>query len=205
MSKDPNQAPRTKIILVHGFLDDGTAFVPSRRDFEAVALDLPGSGPHLNDEGPFTLRRLAESVIAEIDRTSDPVVLVGQIMGAQLRELTAASRPGRVAGLVLLTPVPSRAPTSRGTPPTPSAPWEEPPTPNGRDDSAFPRPSPRVLLKPCSPREQHATNPRRALGEQRHRSLNEGGPSVRARDLHRTCLTHPSSHNCRGQRPDNPH
>lgn len=110
MSNDQNQAPRTKIVLVHGFLDDGTAWDDVRsllgEDFEAVALDLPGSGAHLNDEGPFTLHRLAESVIAEIDRSDNPVVLVGQSMGAQLSELAAAARPGRVAGLVLLTPVP---------------------------------------------------------------------------------------------------
>lgn len=110
MSNDQNQAPRTKIVLVHGFLDDGTAWDDVRsllgEDFEAVSLDLPGSGAHLNDEGPFTLHRLAESVIAEIDRSDNPVVLVGQSMGAQLSELAAAARPGRVAGLVLLTPVP---------------------------------------------------------------------------------------------------
>jgi esterase len=110
MSNDQNQAPRTKIVLVHGFLDDRTAWDDVRsllgEDFEAVALDLPGSGAHLNDEGPFTLHRLAESVIAEIDRSDNPVVLVGQSMGAQLSELAAAARPGRVAGLVLLTPVP---------------------------------------------------------------------------------------------------
>ncbi|MEV7135797.1 alpha/beta hydrolase [Arthrobacter sp. NPDC093128] len=110
MSNNQNQASRTKIVLVHGFLDDGTAWDDVRsllgEDFEAVALDLPGSGAHLNDEGPFTLHRLAESVIAEIDRSDNPVVLVGQSMGAQLSELAAAARPGRVAGLVLLTPVP---------------------------------------------------------------------------------------------------
>ena len=110
MSNDQHQMPRTKIVLVHGFLDDRTAWddVLSLlgEDFEAVALDLPGSGAHLNDEGPFTLRRLAESVIAEIDGSDNPVVLVGQSMGAQLSELAAVARPGRVAGLVLLTPVP---------------------------------------------------------------------------------------------------
>ncbi|MBT2523804.1 alpha/beta fold hydrolase [Arthrobacter sp. ISL-28] len=110
MSNDHNKAPRTKIVFVHGFLDDRSAWddVLSRlgEDFEAVALDLPGSGAHLNDEGPFTLRRLAESVIAEIDRSDKPVVLVGQSMGAQLSELAAASRPEKVAALVLLTPVP---------------------------------------------------------------------------------------------------
>jgi esterase len=110
MSNDQNQAPRTKIVFVHGFLDDRTAWENVLsffgEDFEGVALDLPGAGAHLNDEGPFTLRRLAESVIAEIDRSNNPVVLVGQSMGAQLSELAAAARPGRVAGLVLLTPVP---------------------------------------------------------------------------------------------------
>ncbi|MEV8148648.1 alpha/beta hydrolase [Arthrobacter sp. NPDC080073] len=110
MSNDQNQAPRTKIVFVHGFLDDRTAWenVLSLlgEDFEAVALDLPGAGAHLDDEGPFTLRRLAESVITEIDRSDTPVVLVGQSMGAQVSELAAAARPGRVAGLALLTPVP---------------------------------------------------------------------------------------------------
>lgn len=110
MSNDQNQTPRTKIVFVHGFLDDRTAWddvlslLPE--DFEAVALDLPGSGAHFNDEGPFTLRRLAESVIAEIDLSDNRVVLVGQSMGAQVSELAAVARPGRVAGLVLLTPVP---------------------------------------------------------------------------------------------------
>jgi pimeloyl-ACP methyl ester carboxylesterase len=110
MSNDQHQAPRTKIVFVHGFLDDRKAWddVLSLlgEDFEAVALDLPGSGAHVKDEGPFTLRRLAESVIAEIDRSNGPVVLVGQSMGAQLSELAAVARPGRVAALVLLTPVP---------------------------------------------------------------------------------------------------
>lgn len=110
MSDDQHQTPRTKVIFVHGFLDDRTAWNDVLsflgEDFEAVALDLPGSGAHVNDEGPFTLRRLAESVIAEIDRSDEPVVLVGQSMGAPVSELAAAARPGKVAGLVLLTPVP---------------------------------------------------------------------------------------------------
>lgn len=110
MSDDQHQTPRTKVIFVHGFLDDRTAWNDVLsflgEDFEAVALDLPGSGAHVNDEGPFTLRRLAESVIAEIDRCDEPVVLVGQSMGAPVSELAAAARPGKVAGLVLLTPVP---------------------------------------------------------------------------------------------------
>lgn len=110
MSNDQHQTPRTKIVFVHGFLDDRSAWEEVLsllgEDFEAVALDLPGSGARLNDEGPFTLPRLAESVIAEIDRSHEPVVLVGQSMGAQVSELAAAARPEKVAGLVLLTPVP---------------------------------------------------------------------------------------------------
>lgn len=110
MSTDQHQNPRTKIVFVHGFLDDRSAWddVLSLlgEDFEAVALDSPGSGTQVNDEGPFTLPRLAEPIIAEIDRSSGPVVLVGQSMGAQLSELAASARPAKVAGLVLITPVP---------------------------------------------------------------------------------------------------
>lgn len=110
MSPDQNKAQRTKVVFAHGFLDDRTAWneVLSHlgEDFEGVALDLPGAGLRADDEGPFTLDRLAGSVIDEIDRSSGPVILVGQSMGAQVTELAAVARPDRVAGLVLLTPVP---------------------------------------------------------------------------------------------------
>jgi esterase len=99
-----------KVVLVHGFLDDHTAWddVAARLgdEFETVALDLPGFGSRVDDDGPITLHALADAVVAELDRSDGPIVLVGQSMGAQVGELAAVARPQRVAALVLLTPVP---------------------------------------------------------------------------------------------------
>lgn len=102
--------PVPKIIFVHGFLDDHTVWhdVIGLLDdgFDAKALDLPGSGSRSNDAGPFTLQSLAEAVINEVDAATEPVVLVGHSMGAQIVELAAGARLSRVVGLVLLTPIP---------------------------------------------------------------------------------------------------
>lgn len=102
------QAPR--IIFVHGFLDDHTVWddVKPQLDntFETLAVDLPGAGERKNDTGPFTLQNLSKTIIQEIDSSPAPVILVGHSMGAQLVELAAAARQARVAGLVLLTPIP---------------------------------------------------------------------------------------------------
>lgn len=103
-----HQAP--KLIFVHGFLDDHTVWDDVKPQlegtFETLAVDLPGAGDRTNDTGPFTLQNLSQSIVQEIDASPAPVILVGHSMGAQLVELAAAARPARVAGLVLLTPIP---------------------------------------------------------------------------------------------------
>jgi esterase len=110
MSEETIKIPSTKIIFVHGFLDDVSVWEEVISflgdEFEVEAVDLPGFGAHVDDQGPFTLSRLAAAVVDHIDASETPVVLVGQSMGAQLGELAAALRPGKVKGLVLLTPVP---------------------------------------------------------------------------------------------------
>lgn len=108
MTKKPPTRP--KIIFVHGFLDDSSAWEEVisllHDEFETEAIDLPGFGAQLDDRGPFTLSRLAGAVTSLIDETDTSVVLVGQSMGAQIGELAASARPDKVKGLVLLTPVP---------------------------------------------------------------------------------------------------
>ena len=97
------------VLFVHGFLDDRTAWgdveAQLDSDFPTLALDLPGSGARA-DSRSVTLRAMADAVVAELDRSDGPVVLVGQSMGAQVGELAAAARPDSVAALVLITPVP---------------------------------------------------------------------------------------------------
>lgn len=101
-------APTT--VFVHGFLDDGEVWreVIDRRTraTPTVVADLAGMGGRPRADGPFTLARHADDVIALVDGVDGPVVLVGQSFGAQVVELVAARRPDRVVGLVLLTPVP---------------------------------------------------------------------------------------------------
>lgn len=108
MIKKPPTRP--KIVFVHGFLDDSSAWEEVisllQGEFETEAIDLPGFGTQLDDQGPFTLLRMAGAVTSLIDETETSVVLVGQSMGAQISELAASSRPDKVKGLVLLTPVP---------------------------------------------------------------------------------------------------
>ncbi|MEU6341694.1 alpha/beta hydrolase [Streptomyces sp. NPDC046977] len=106
------EATRT-LLLVHGFLDDAAVWdglvkavagaVPT------VRYDLPGSGGRASepqDMGELSLTLFAGEVASVIDAIEGPVVVMGQSMGGQVVELAAAARPDRVAGLVLLTPVP---------------------------------------------------------------------------------------------------
>lgn len=101
------------LLLVHGFLDDITVWdgfvgalggaVPTMR------LDLPGSGARASeakDPDELGLSLFADEVVSVIDAIEGPVVLVGQSMGTQIVELAAVARGERVAGIVLLTPVP---------------------------------------------------------------------------------------------------
>jgi pimeloyl-ACP methyl ester carboxylesterase len=97
-------------VFVHGFLDDAAVWdrvltCRSRRTPTRVA-DLAGMAGRPEAGGPYTLARHTDDVVGLIDGVSGPVVLVGQSMGAQVAELAAAQRPDRVAGMVLVSPVP---------------------------------------------------------------------------------------------------
>lgn len=99
------------VIFVHGFLDAGAIWndVIAQLDgssIQAKHLDLPGMGALGADTADLSLDHYAAIVSDAIRATTLPTILVGQSMGAQVVELAAASNPGQVAGLVLVTPVP---------------------------------------------------------------------------------------------------
>ena len=98
------------LLLVHGFLDDRTVWNPVTarlsESYAVTAADLPGWGDRRDDDGPFTLERFAQATAEAIDAMTGPVVLAGHSMGGPVAELAAAARPDKVAGLVLLAPVP---------------------------------------------------------------------------------------------------
>ncbi len=105
----PQDTPLTTV-FVHGFLDDAAVWQPvirrRARQTPTVSAELAGMGGRPDDDGPYTLARHTTDVVELIDGTSGPVVLVGQSLGAQVAELAATRRPTRVAGLVLVAPVP---------------------------------------------------------------------------------------------------
>jgi pimeloyl-ACP methyl ester carboxylesterase len=113
-----------RIVFVHGFLDSGATWADTVTALgapsdQAVALDLAGMGARTAEPGPYTLARYATDVAATLDELDGPVLLVGHSMGAQVAELAAAIRPERVAGLVLVTPVPlagTRLPAEQAKP-----------------------------------------------------------------------------------------
>jgi pimeloyl-ACP methyl ester carboxylesterase len=100
----------TRIVAVHGFLDSGEIWTPLMdalgAAFEWRTPDLAGMGALVSDQGPYALERYAADVVRLIDQTEGPRVLLGHSMGAQVAELAALARPGRILALVLVSPVP---------------------------------------------------------------------------------------------------
>jgi len=74
-----------------------------------VVPDLRGSGASDRPTTGYTIERIARDVLAVMGHVSSdrPVVLVGHSAGSQIVQWVAAHEPTRVAGMVLLTPVPA--------------------------------------------------------------------------------------------------
>ncbi|MDF3342171.1 alpha/beta hydrolase [Mycolicibacterium septicum] len=99
------------LLLIHGFLDDVNVWddlvseLPD--DARVIRYQLPGFGTRVNDATPeLSLASLAAEAGRLLDDVDSDVIVVGQSLGTQVAELLAASRTGKVTGLVLLTPVP---------------------------------------------------------------------------------------------------
>jgi pimeloyl-ACP methyl ester carboxylesterase len=100
---------RPLVVLIHGYLDDPTAWrhVAPALEAEGFRTIAPALARH---EAELTLDAFAETVTAATsaalaEEDLDWVVLVGQSMGAQVAELAARSI-GDVRALALLTPIP---------------------------------------------------------------------------------------------------
>jgi pimeloyl-ACP methyl ester carboxylesterase len=101
------------LLFIHGFLDDATVWdgviASLAGKVNTLRYDLPGFGSRtgsVTDPQHITLRSLAAEAGEIIDGIDTPVIVIGQSMGTQIAELVATDHPGRVDGLVLLTPVP---------------------------------------------------------------------------------------------------
>jgi pimeloyl-ACP methyl ester carboxylesterase len=101
------------LLFIHGYLDGATVWddlIEALGDtVTTVRYDLPGFGTrHGEDIDPqdISLKALAAEAAAILTSLSNPVFVVGHSLGTQVAQLVAADHPDRVAGLMLLTPVP---------------------------------------------------------------------------------------------------
>ena len=100
------------VILVHGWMMSGAVFddlleVLNLDGLRIIVPDLRGSGRSERPEDGYSLARYAADVLTVADAVgARRFVVVGHSMGGQIAQLLAAQHPERVAGLVLLCPVP---------------------------------------------------------------------------------------------------
>ncbi len=97
----------TKIICLHGFSDSGLMFLPlfksdALRDFELIAVDLPGFGASPRKAGVGTVHEFAETVAALANAISpkQSVALVGHSIASAIAVAAAGILPSRVLGIL---------------------------------------------------------------------------------------------------------
>ncbi len=97
------------VIFLHGLDSDSTVWDPVvallAADHHCVMVDLPGHGRSPSPDDPTAYRRAA--VLADLDAIAagleDPVYLVGHSLGGYLGMAHVLTRPGSLAGLVLVS------------------------------------------------------------------------------------------------------
>ncbi|MBZ5711999.1 alpha/beta fold hydrolase [Nannocystis pusilla] len=106
------EGPRT-ILAIHGWMVSSTVYdeLAERLDlggYRLVIPDLRGSGESDRPESGYTVERYAADVAELMDVLGDrSFVLIGHSMGGAIAQWIAAATPERVAGQVLLCPVPA--------------------------------------------------------------------------------------------------
>ncbi|MFE7312244.1 alpha/beta fold hydrolase [Streptomyces sp. NPDC057555] len=102
-----------KVIAVHGWLADRSAFDPvlpdlDREAFQYALVDLRGYGAARAEPGAFTTAEGAADVLALADRLGwQRFSLVGHSMGGSVAQRVVAAAPRRVRRIVGVSPVPA--------------------------------------------------------------------------------------------------
>ena len=98
------------LLLVHG-IGSTRAFwdpiLPLLRDFDCVAVDVPGFGDAPAIDAPVTVARLAAALDTALNEPSlGPVVVIGHSLGGMIAQELALRAGDRVRGLVLCNTIP---------------------------------------------------------------------------------------------------
>lgn len=102
-----------KVIAVHGWLADRSAYRPVLPDLDAeafqyAAVDLRGYGEARDADGAYTTSEGAADVLALADRLGwERFSLIGHSMGGSVIQRTLAAAPHRVRRIVGVSPVPA--------------------------------------------------------------------------------------------------
>lgn len=94
------------LILLHGNGEDGSYFVHQlnyfSRRYRVITMDTRGHGKSQRGEGPFTIRRFAEDLLAFMDEHEIPAAhLLGFSDGGNIALCFALAHPERVKRLIL--------------------------------------------------------------------------------------------------------
>ncbi|MGM0557940.1 MAG: alpha/beta fold hydrolase [Myxococcota bacterium] len=101
------------IVMVHGWSVDGSVFDLLANELQAdgyrlIIPDLRGTGDSSKPASGYTIENYARDVLAVAsDARSGRFVLVGHSMGGAIAQKVASMRPGRIQGLMLMSPVPA--------------------------------------------------------------------------------------------------
>lgn len=102
-----------KVVAVHGWLADRSAYGPVLPDLDAEAftyavVDLRGYGEARDADGAYTTSEGAADVLALADRLGwERFSLIGHSMGGSVIQRTLAAAPHRVRRIVGVSPVPA--------------------------------------------------------------------------------------------------
>jgi pimeloyl-ACP methyl ester carboxylesterase len=103
----------TDVILVHGWSVSGAVYDNlvnelQSSDYRLLIPDLRGTGDSSKPASGYTLDNYAKDVLAVArDARAGRFVLAGHSMGGAIAQKVATMRPGRIQGLVLMSPVPA--------------------------------------------------------------------------------------------------
>lgn len=106
------EGPRP-VFLVHGWKLSGELYDELLAALDTTGLrvlvpDLRGAGLSDKPADGYSIARYAEDILAIADAERlGPFVVVGHSMGGQIAQWLAAHQPDRIAGIVLLCPVPA--------------------------------------------------------------------------------------------------